>query len=82
MARTGRPPNKPEVHIASYTKGGRFETKNYGKMAEVLKDYSVNAQEAVIEVTDKEGEERRITAASKLNAGDTVIIMKSKNKSG
>jgi len=82
MAARGRPAVKPEVHIASYTKGGRFETKNFAKMSEVLETYGVNAGDAVIEVTNAEGEERRVTAASKLEAGDTVIILKSKNKSG
>ena len=82
MARSGRPAIKPEVHVASYTKGGRFETKNFAKMSEVLETYGVNAGDAVIEVTDKDGEERRVTAASPLNEGDTIIILKSKNKSG
>ena len=82
MATRGRPVQKPEVHVASYTRGGRFETGNYAKMSEVLTEYCVNAGESVIEVTSADGEERRVTAASALNAGDTVIIMKSKNKSG
>ena len=71
-----------EVHISSYTRGGTFETGTFHKLGDLLAAYDVNSGEAVVEVTDEEGEERKVTAAGVLKEGDTVIIMKAKNKSG
>ena len=82
MAGRGRPAAVPTVHISSYTKGGRMQSEKFAKVSDLLEEYQVDMTSAVIEVTSEDGEERRVTAASKLQEGDTVIIMKSKNKSG
>ena len=79
MPRTSR---KVEVHVSSYTKGGQFETKRAEKLSEIYEEYNVDASEAIVELTGEDGEERRALPSAKLEAGDTIIIMKSKNKSG
>mgnify|MGYP003660426432 CR=1 FL=1 len=76
-ARTG-----VNVEVSSYTRGGQFEAGNFITLGDLLRDYSVEMSEAIIEVTDVDGEERRVTAAGALQEGDTVVIMKAKNKSG
>jgi len=82
MAGRGRPSNVPTVHISSYTKGGRVKTEKFAKVSALLEEYQIDMTTAVIEVTGVDGEERKVTAASKLLQGDTIMIMKSKNKSG
>ena len=52
------------------------------KLADVLREYQVDQGEAIVEVTGDDGEERRVTAAMNLQEGDTIVIMKTKNKSG
>ena len=70
------------VEISSYTRGGTFESGSFRTLGDVLREYAVDQGEAVIEVTGDDGEERRVTAAGLLQEGDTIVIMKSKNKSG
>ena len=70
------------VHISSYTRGGTYEEGTFHKLSDVFQAYDVNAGEAITEVTDVEGEERSAIASMVLKEGDTIIIMKAKNKSG
>jgi len=70
------------VEVSSYTRGGTFESGTFTKLADVLRDYGVDQGEAIIEVTGDDGEERKVTAAMNLLEGDTIVIMKAKNKSG
>tara|TARA_R100000664_G_C2722157_1_gene115282 strand:- start:182 stop:424 length:243 start_codon:yes stop_codon:yes gene_type:complete len=70
------------VEISSYTRGGQFESGSFRTLGDVLREYSVDQGEAIIEVTGDDGEERKVTAAGLLQEGDTIVIMKSKNKSG
>ena len=70
------------VEVSSYTRGGTFETGTFIKLADVLREYGVDQGEAIIEVTGDDGEERKVTAAMNLLEGDTIVIMKAKNKSG
>tara|TARA_Y100000766_G_C18748592_1_gene527274 strand:+ start:585 stop:824 length:240 start_codon:yes stop_codon:yes gene_type:complete len=70
------------VEVSSYTRGGTFESGSFVKLADVLREYAVDQGEAIIEVTGEDGEERKVTAAMNLQEGDTIVIMKAKNKSG
>ena len=74
--------NAVNVEVSSYTRGGTFEAGSYEKLADVLREYSVDQGEAIVEVTGEDGEERKVTAAMRLQEGDTIVIMKAKNKSG
>ncbi len=74
--------NGVNVEVSSYTRGGTFESGQFTKLADVLREYSVDQGEAIIEVTGEDGEERKVTAAMNLLEGDTIVIMKAKNKSG
>ena len=74
--------NGVTVEVSSYTNGGTFEQGSFAKLGDVLRHYGVNQGEAITEVTDSEGTERRCTAAMNLQEGDTIVIMKAKNKSG
>ena len=71
-----------KVMVASYTKGGVFEEGEFRTMADVLSEYSIDVSDATIEVTSQDGEERAVAPTGLLREGDSVIIMKSKNKSG
>ena len=70
------------VEVSSYTRGGTFESGSFAQLADVLREYQVDQGEAIVEVTGDDGEERRVTAAMNLQEGDTIVIMKAKNKSG
>jgi len=70
------------VEVSSYTKGGTFESGSFRTLGDLLRDYQVSTEDSIIEVTGANGEERKVTAAGLLQEGDTVIIMKAKNKSG
>ena len=70
------------VEVSSYTRGGTFESGSFVKLADVLREYAVDQGEAIIEVTGEDGEEKKVTAAMNLQEGDTIVIMKAKNKSG
>ena len=74
--------NEVEVHVSSYTRGGTFETVKAEKLSEIYDEYSIDASEAVVELTGEDGEERWALPSARLVEGDTIIIMKSKNKSG
>ena len=71
-----------KVMVASYTKGGVFEEGEFRTMADVLSEYAIDVADATIEVTSQEGEERTVAPTGLLREGDSIIIMKSKNKSG
>ena len=76
-------PSNPKVHFSSYTNGGVFEqTTSHRTLGDMLSALSINAGEATIEVTGEDGEERNMTAAGVFREGDTVMIMKRKNRSG
>ena len=75
-------PTGVAVEISSYTRGGKFESGTFRTLGDVLRGYDVDQGEAIVEVTGDDGEERRVTAAGLLHEGDTIVIMKSKNKSG
>lgn len=70
------------VEVSSYTRGGTFESGTFNTLADLLREYNVEMSDAVVEVSGEDGEERRVTAAGRLQEGDTVVIMKAKNKSG
>jgi hypothetical protein len=70
------------VEVSSYTRGGTFESGTFNTLGDLLRDYNVEMSDAVVEVTGEDGEERRVTAAGRLQEGDTIVIMKAKNKSG
>ena len=70
------------VEVSSYTKGGTFESGSFRTLGDLLRSYQVSTEDSIIEVTGANGEERKVTAAGLLQEGDTVIIMKAKNKSG
>ena len=70
------------VEVSSYTQGGTFQSGSFRTLGDVLRHYNVDQGEAIVEVTGDDGEERRVTAAGLLIEGDTVVIMKAKNKSG
>ena len=72
----------PKINISSYMRGNVFETGEFATLGDLLQDHGINMTEAVIEITDAEGNEKRALAATKMNEGDTVLIMKAKNKSG
>lgn len=74
--------NTVNVEVSSYTNNGIFESKQFEKMGDLLREYGIDFSEAVIEVTGEDGEDRRVTAAMNLQEGDTIVIMKAKNKSG
>tara|TARA_B100001094_G_scaffold296961_1_gene319589 strand:+ start:5218 stop:5451 length:234 start_codon:yes stop_codon:yes gene_type:complete len=74
--------NTVKVEVSSHTNNGVFEEMEFAKLADVLRHYNIDQGEAVTEVTGADGEERRATAAMNLIEGDTIIIMKAKNKSG
>ena len=74
--------NNVNVEVASYTNNGIFEKKQFEKMGDLLREYGIDFSEAVIDVTGEDGEDRRVTAAMNLQEGDTIVIMKAKNKSG
>lgn len=74
--------NNVNIEVASYTNNGIFEKKQFETMGDLLRDYGIDFSEAVIDVTGQDGEDRRVTAAMNLQEGDTVVIMKAKNKSG
>lgn len=74
--------NGVNVEVSSYTQGGTFQSGTFAKLADVLRHYNVDQGEAIVEVTGDDGEERRVTAAMNLIEGDTIVIMKAKNKSG
>tara|TARA_Y100001938_G_scaffold55226_1_gene77034 strand:+ start:787 stop:1026 length:240 start_codon:yes stop_codon:yes gene_type:complete len=74
--------NNVSVEVSSYTRGGTFESGSFRTLGDVLREYGVDMTEAVVEVTSDDGEERKVTAAGLLQEGDTIVIMKSKNKSG
>lgn len=74
--------NTVKIEVSSYTNNGVFEDMEFAKLADVLRHYNIDQGEAITEVSGADGEERRVTAAMNLMEGDTVIIMKAKNKSG
>ena len=74
--------NAVNVEVSSYTRGGTFESGTFHKLADVYREYNVDQGEAITEVTGDDGEERRAVASMVLQEGDTVVIMKAKNKSG
>jgi len=74
--------NTVNVEVSSYTTGGQFESKSFRTLGDLLRDYSVEMSDAVVEVTGEDGIERVVTAAGLLQEGDTIVIMKAKNKSG
>lgn len=74
--------NNVNVEVSSYTNNGIFEPKSFEKMGDLLREYGIDFSEAIIEVTGQDGDDRRVTAAMNLQEGDTVVIMKAKNKSG
>ena len=74
--------NGVSVEVSSYTRGGTFESGTFRTLGDLLRDYNVEMGEAIVEVTGEDGEERRCTAAGRLQEGDTIVIMKAKNKSG
>jgi len=73
---------QPTVYVSSYSKGGIMESMQAGKIAEVLAELHVDVTEAELDLTDVEGNERKATPASVLRDGDTLVIMRKKNKSG
>lgn len=76
------PNQNVNVEVASYTQGGQFQPGAFRTLGDVLREYNVDMSEAVVDITDSEGNEKNVTAAGLLAEGDTIIIMKSKNKSG
>ena len=74
--------NTVNVEVSSYTRGGTFESGSFSTLGDLLREYNVEMGEAIVEVTGEDGEERRVTAAGRLQEGDTIVIMKAKNKSG
>tara|TARA_R100000278_G_C5466440_1_gene162839 strand:+ start:454 stop:693 length:240 start_codon:yes stop_codon:yes gene_type:complete len=74
--------NTVNVEVSSYTRGGTFESGSFSTLGDLLREYNVEMSDAVVEVTGEDGEERRVTAAGRLQEGDTIVIMKAKNKSG
>ena len=75
-------PTGVSVEVSSYTRGGTFEAGTFRTLGDVLRDYQVDQGEAIVEVTGDDAEDRRVTAAGLLHEGDTIVIIKSKNKSG
>ena len=73
---------QPTVFVSSYSKGGIMESMQADKVAEVLAELHVDVTEAELDLTDVDGNERKATAASNLREGDTLVIMRKKNKSG
>ena len=73
--------NGVNVEVSSYTQGGTFQSGTFAKLADVLRHYNVDQGKANENIGD-DGEERRVTAAMNLIEGDTIVIMKAKNKSG
>ena len=72
-----------KVNVSAWNQNnGILAEKEAETPGELLTEFSLNPTEVAVEVTDAQGEERKYTAGLSLNAGDTVIIMKSKNKSG
>ena len=74
--------NTVTVMVSSYTKGGIFEEGEFRTMADVLSAYSIDVADANIMVTSQEGEERTVSPTGLLRENDSIVIMKSKNKSG
>ena len=70
------------VEVSSHNKNNVFEEGVFAKLADVLRHYNVDMSESVVEVTGEDGVDRKVTAAMNLIEGDTIVIMKAKNKSG
>ena len=74
--------NNPLINISSFMRGGMMESGNFATVADVLKDHNVDYTQAVLDLEDESGESRQCRPATKLREGDTLTIMKAKNKSG
>jgi len=76
------PNNIPTINISSYMRGGLMETGKFATVAEVLTAHNIDYTQAVLDLEDESGESRQCRPATKLREGDTLTIMKAKNKSG
>ena len=72
----------PSIYVSSYTTGGVMKTMNANKVAEVLEELHVAITDAEIELEDAQVNEKSASPSTQLHDGDTLLIMKKKNKSG
>ena len=70
------------VFISSFMKGGILQECQFATVGDVLTDHKIDVTQAVLDLEDESGESRRATPATKFREGDTLTIMKAKNKSG
>ena len=76
------PNNAPTIYVSSYTSGGVMKTMQANKVAEVLEELHISLTDATIELEDAQGNEKSAAPSTALHEGDSLLIMKSKNKSG
>jgi glycerol dehydrogenase-like iron-containing ADH family enzyme len=74
--------NAPTLYVSSYTSGGVMKTMKANKVAEILEELHVALTDAEIELEDAQGNEKSASPSTVLHEGDTLLIMKKKNKSG
>ena len=74
--------NNPTVYVSSYTTGGVMTQMQASKVAEILEALHVAITDAEIELEDAKGNEKSSSPITQLHEGDTLLIMKKKNKSG
>lgn len=74
--------NAPNIYVSSYTTGGVMTTMVANKVADILEQLNVALPDAEMELEDAQGNEKSASPSTQLHEGDTLLIMKKKNKSG
>ena len=80
MPRTAN--NGVNVEVSSWNKNNKLLPGKFEKLSDVLREYDVDMSDSVVQVIGVDGDERNVPPAGKLVEDDTILIMKSKNKSG